>query len=181
MTPRVGAPLGALLASLILVAVASGDGGELRLRERAGEVVLSVWTAPAPLRVGAAEVFVVVEPSGERTPEPARIEVELWSGGERIAAADAVPSEASGRAGGRATYVAVMALREAGEAELRIRRAAAAVPSDHRVAVAVEPPLSPLREHGIALGLPFVAIALFALAERRRLSRGPVGSSGQST
>ncbi len=51
---------------LLLAAAGSarGDGGTLRLSERAGPYRVSVFTAPEPLRVGPADVSVFVQDAG---------------------------------------------------------------------------------------------------------------------
>jgi hypothetical protein len=61
---------GILLAffTLALAAPARGDGGTLRLSERAGPYRVSVFTSPEPLRVGAADVSVFVQEAGSGAP-----------------------------------------------------------------------------------------------------------------
>jgi hypothetical protein len=53
----------ALLAclGLLLPAPAQGDGGTVRLLERSGPFVITVFSAPEPVRVGAADVSVLVQ------------------------------------------------------------------------------------------------------------------------
>jgi hypothetical protein len=58
-------PAPILAAAFLPVAVVAGpalaDGGTLRLTRAAGPFVISVFTAPEPLRVGSADVSVLVE------------------------------------------------------------------------------------------------------------------------
>jgi hypothetical protein len=53
---------------LALAAPARGDGGTLRLSERAGPYRVSVFTDPEPLRVGSADVSVLVQEAGSGAP-----------------------------------------------------------------------------------------------------------------
>jgi hypothetical protein len=50
-----------LLAVLLWCGVARADGGTLRLSRTAGPFLVSVFTAPEPLRVGRADVSVLVQ------------------------------------------------------------------------------------------------------------------------
>lgn len=159
------------LVGLLLGTVARGDGGRLQLRERAGDAVLSIWTAPTPLLVGTAEVLVTIEPvRRDATLEKAEAMLEVWFEGECVAS---VPLRSIGR-DSTASWagVATFELREPGEVALRILRTERdGETSSLDLTVAVERSPSPLREHWRVLGFPFFAIALFGLAEWRRSRR----------
>lgn len=61
-----------LLASLIVIVLsapaATADGGLVRLSQRAGPYVITVFTSPTPLRAGPADVSVLVQSAGDDTP-----------------------------------------------------------------------------------------------------------------
>jgi hypothetical protein len=50
-----------VLAGMLIPARGNADGGTLRLSQAQGPFVISVFTAPAPLRVGTADVSVLVQ------------------------------------------------------------------------------------------------------------------------
>ena len=52
------------LIALGLEAVVWADGGLLRARQEAGPFIVSIFTAPEPLRAGPVEVSVLVQSSG---------------------------------------------------------------------------------------------------------------------
>ena len=56
------------LALILAPAAARGDGGLLRLNQAAGPFQISVFTAPTPLRVGFADVSVMVFEQVSRAP-----------------------------------------------------------------------------------------------------------------
>ena len=62
-----------------LEAVVSADGGLLRTRQEAGPFIVSIFTAPEPLRVGAVEVSVLVQSSDGRLLTDAVVDILLES------------------------------------------------------------------------------------------------------
>ena len=50
-----------ILATFLLAAPARGDGGTVRISERAGPYRVTVFTSPSPLRAGPVDVSVLVQ------------------------------------------------------------------------------------------------------------------------
>jgi len=161
---------------------ASGDGGQLRIRQPFERRIVSVWTAPTPLRVGAVEVLVVLEPvPGAPFESPASIAVEARSDGRPLAT-----TRDEGDGGNPAGPHLFRVHAEApGTFDLRVRIGAGSDIDEVATTVPVEPPLSPLREQWAALGLPVLAAALFALRlwreRERRRGDATLSGSAQST
>ena len=76
-----------VVALFAVPAVALADGGTVRLSERHGDYQITVFTSPAPLRVGPVDISVLVQDAGNGEPVG---DVQV---GVRVAAADK-PQEA---------------------------------------------------------------------------------------
>jgi hypothetical protein len=163
----VGPVFRVVLAACFALAVfdsARGDGGRLQLRAVVGDHVLSVWTAPTPLRAGMVEVIVATEPASKGVAARAgEIAIEAWSAGRLVGRATVQAPGAT-----TAPRRARLQLPEPGTVELRVLLSGDDASADLRTDVLVEPPLSPFAEHWFALVLPALAVALYALREWRR-------------
>ncbi len=123
------------LLSLFLLALAAparGDGGTLRLSERAGPYRVSIFTAPEPLRVGPADISVLVQDAGSGAPvADVVVRLPLW------------PAEASG---GRQAAEALLYTATTKQAVNKLLRAAAVefpTARPWRIAVDIEGPRGP--------------------------------------
>jgi hypothetical protein len=174
-----------LAASLALPSSALGDGGRLQGRAEVGDRIVTVWTAPTPLRPGPIEVLVLAETPAAakhvgRDPaapvaELGDVAVEAWSGGALVA-------RARGATAGPSARLARLDLPAPSGPERRIELRVAIGSegaTELRTDLPVAPPVSPLAEHWFVLTLPAVAVALFALRERRsvRARRAPAHST----
>jgi hypothetical protein len=74
-----GLAIAIAMASLGLDAVVRADGGLLRTRQEAGPFIVTVFTAPEPLRAGPVEVSVLVQSRGGAVLSGAVVEVVLQS------------------------------------------------------------------------------------------------------
>jgi hypothetical protein len=95
MARNPGALVRLILVSCLLLAPSSllqADGGAVRLRERAGDYQIAVFTSPTPFRAGPVDVSVLVQDaaSGECEPE-ARVTVRLTGAGAGQAAVFQLP------------------------------------------------------------------------------------------
>jgi hypothetical protein len=161
-------PLALALLGLLLVASspARGDGGELRCSRRAGPFLVSVFSAPVPMRAGPVDVSVLVQDAETRQPIlDAEVGVAFVPSG-RGAAVEARAAHAAAR--NRLLYGALVDLPATGAWTLvatleRKGRSA-------RLACSVDaaPPVPAPLAHWPALALPPLAIGLFALRERLR-------------
>jgi hypothetical protein len=157
-----------VVGSLLVAGVARGDGGVLRLSQASGPFVISVFTAPEPLRAGRAEVSVLVQ---ERSTVllDARVELRLRAPGGTEQTLALTRQAASNQL----LHSAFVELRPAGRWVLAVtaRRAdtAATVSCDLDVA-----PASPgVTAQWLPLWLPALCILLFLLRERSLGRRRP--------
>jgi hypothetical protein len=155
-----------ILGSLLLAGVARGDGGILRLSQASGPFVLSVFTAPEPLRVGRAEVSVLVQARGSIVLDaPVELRVRAPDGAEETLAVTRAA------ANNQLLQSAFVELRTPGRWGLSVtaRQAgtSATVSGDLDVAPATAGPAT----HWVALSLPALFILLFVWRERLRRGR----------
>lgn len=69
----------------VLVQTAGGDGGQVRFSRRSGPYVITVFTTPTPLRVGRADVSVMVQdPETEQIAGNVEVSVHLTSRQGRV-------------------------------------------------------------------------------------------------
>lgn len=172
-----------LLAALLLQseAPAFADGGTLRLTRAAGPFVIALFTAPEPLRVGSAEVSVLVLERGAAAAVLLDATVEL-----RVRAPDGTtrmlaPSHAA--ASNRLLQAALLELPAPGTWQLTIavRHQGDTVTVSCELPVGSAPP--PFLAQWPPLALPPLCILLFVWRERLlrhrvRRSRAAHGSFG---
>jgi hypothetical protein len=150
-----------LLASLLLGGVARGDGGRLRLSQASGPFVVSVFTAPEPLRAGRADVSVLVQARGSVVLDAA---VEL-----RLRAPDGTEQTlaATRRAAGNALLQsAFVELPAPGRWALAVTVRHANTSATVRGDLDVAPATGALTAHWIPLTVPVPCILLFAWRQR---------------
>lgn len=73
-----------LAATLLLVRVLLADGGAVQFRTSAGPLSITVFSAPVPLRVGGADLSMLVQTSADRSAVlNAAVELQLSKPGEQ--------------------------------------------------------------------------------------------------
>ena len=160
-----------LLLIVLFCGVARADGGALRVTRAAGPFVVSVFTAPEPLRVGRADVSVLVQSqANNEVLLGANVELRLRGpdGAEQTLAAS------HAMATNRLLQSAQVELPSPGQWQLE-------VVVDHAATVACELPVGPrsrlVADHWMPLAVPPICIFLFAwrarLSARLRASRRP--------
>lgn len=166
------ARLAALLAALA-AARAAADGGVVRVREQAGDVTVTVFTAPTPLRVGPIDVSVLVQDGRGEVVGDAAVAVALRAARDGTAVAGAATRA---QATNKLLYAAPLTLPAAGtwRVEVRVTRPGSA-PAAVGFAVEAAPPLPPWRAYWPYFALPAVAIAVYALHQWLVLGRGGRG------
>jgi len=150
------------------------DGGAIRIQEDAGPFRITVWSAPEPLRVGPADLSVLVQRrDGGAAVLDAQVELRL-DGPEPETPDEARATRA--QATNQLLQAAVVTLPVAGTWTLRasVRQGGDAVEVAGELLVAAPPP----RLGGLwpYLALPPAAVACFALRERlkrRRFAASP--------
>lgn len=162
-----GVKLVVAMALLLSARPAHGDGGAVQLRETEGRFVVTVFTAPTPLRAGAADVSVLVQDRDTHEPVlDAEILIVLTplhqnGAGIRAAATRAVATN-------KLLYAAVMDVPSAGIWDLRVsvRRGHEAATVAGQVTFAASVP--PLLAHWPYLAFPPVAVLVFVVHQWRR-------------
>jgi len=151
-----------LLAAGALIVVAAtaalADGGLVRVSETAGPFVVTVFTAPTPLRVGRADVSVMVQTAGDRS-AVLDAEVELVARAYHTELHTIATREA---ATNKLLYAALIDLPAPGAwtIEARVRRGeSVAVSCD----VTVEPARAAVIAYWPYFAAPALIIAVFAL------------------
>jgi hypothetical protein len=169
--PRLAVRLRCLTVGALLVATAAhGDGGLLRASEAAGPLVVSIFTAPTPLRVGPADVSIMVQATDDHSAVlDAEVQVVLHGPGvERTATATRAAAT------NKLLYAALLDLPAPGHWTLAAEVRAGARRAHVSCEVDVAPALPPALAFWPYLALPGLAIALFALHQWLQRSHRPV-------
>ena len=159
---RAGRLCALALGLFLWVPAARGDGGLLRLTESAGPFDISVFTAPTPLRVGAADVSVMVLERAGRAPVlDADVQVTLHR--RELERASIATHDA---ATNKLLYAAWLDVPEPGKWSLDVRVQSPAGTGVVSCGLDVAAPLSPLEAFWPYIVFPAVAIGLFAVHQR---------------
>ena len=160
------------LIAIGLGGVVSADGGLLRAHQQAGTFIVSIFTAPEPLRVGPVEVSVLVQSSAGVVLTDAVVDILLESATRPIEQRGAIATQASNAP----AQAAVIGLPSAGQwtltVSVRVGGDAAAV----TCLLAVAPAASRMSLIWPWLLVPPFVIALFAAHQtltRQRSSARP--------
>ncbi|MEW6270166.1 MAG: hypothetical protein AB1689_12810 [Thermodesulfobacteriota bacterium] len=174
----VALPAALLLGTVAMPGTTLADGGLVRARSEDGHLVLTLLTSPTPLRVGSADVSVLVQ-DGRGVPLlDAEVVVRLEPGDGTGAAVDVPLTRAAATNG--LLQAASLPLPAAG----RFRLTALARRGDDRASAAAEvevaPPAPALRALAAPLALPPLAVALYAVHQhlRRRAGRAAARARG---
>ena len=173
-----GRLLGAALALVLLnPSTAFPDAGRLQGSGRSGPFVLSLYTAPVPLRSGAVEISTLVTNAENGEPVlDATVQVQLQREGGPAPATTLTAS----RGGDGLRYFAAPELREPGRWSIRAKVSSPLGTGSLERTVAVEEPAPFYVSLWPVLAFPPLGIALFALHQRlrarmRRVSRRASG------
>jgi hypothetical protein len=140
---------------------ASADGGAVRLRERAGNYQVTVFTSPTPFRAGPVDVSVLVQDAanGECVPD-ARVTVRLTARGD----GDVLESPATAEAAtNKLFHAAVFPLPGPGWWDVEVAVEGPRGPARVRFEVEAAEPPPRWRELWPWFGWPALAVALFGL------------------
>jgi len=161
-----------ILCALTLVlrsAPAYGDGGTVRLMEASGRYLITVFTAPQPLRVGRADVSVLVQDRERGEPIlDAEVSFKLSLPATTEGSAVAITSAAThAQTTNQLLYAAGVDLPLPGDWDLQVNLRHADDTVELRTNLAVAPPAPPLQAIWFYLLIPPAAIGLFALHQWR--------------
>ena len=159
-----------LLAALVVAwpVAARADGGVVRLNERAGPFVVTVFTAPSPVSVGPVDVSVMVQEATDARPVlDARVSLVFRGEDGSGLAAEATREQAQNQF----LYAAPVDLPSPGRWDLQVTVERGPDSVTVATAIPVDPPAPPLLSYWPYLALPPFAIALFAVHQRSRHRR----------
>jgi hypothetical protein len=164
-----------LMCLAILVGNVYGDGGTVRLSEQVGEYLVTVFTAPTPLRAGPIDVSVLVQDAG--TGKPAAVHevlLRLRQSGEWTLEQAATQEQATNRL----LHAAKFDLPAPGtwQVEVRVRGPNGEVVRKFEVHAAE--PLPRWVELWGWIALPVVPVVLFLIHQALR-ERTPATRAGQ--
>lgn len=148
------------LLLLALASTASADGGFVRASQPLGPYTVTVFSAPTPLRVGAADISVLVQRPDGGVVLDVHVGVVLRGGGQ-VLEATATRAQATNKL----LQAAQLEIPAAGTwtAEVRVGEAVLSLPLE----VAPAPP--PWQAYWAYLVAPFIALTVFALHQWLRL------------
>jgi hypothetical protein len=157
-------------ALLVLNSRAQADGGSVELHQVAGPFVVTVFTAPVPLRAGPVDISILVQDrAGGQPVLNGEVVVRLRREGGMTLVERATRELAQNKL----LYSALMTLPEAGrwQLEVTIKREKETASVNGQVSAAAPRPF--LLYYWRSLSLPPVVIALFALNQwlKRRVAR----------
>jgi hypothetical protein len=161
-----------LMAALLgFVWRAQADGGSVALQQEVGPFVVTVFTAPGPLRAGPVDISVLVQDRASGQPV---LDGEVFVRLKREGAITLVERATREVAQNKLLYSALINLPEAGkwELEVTIKEGKEAVSILGQVSAAAPRPF--LLSYWRSLSLPPIVIAVFALNQwlrRRALGR----------
>ncbi|HZZ72333.1 MAG TPA: hypothetical protein VFE24_08770 [Pirellulales bacterium] len=163
-----------LLLSLpwsVFVASAAADGGTLLGNASRGLRSFAVFVAPTPVRVGPADISVLVQSAAHSEKDPpagAPLEIAAWpvDHAEMVIHTPATPAGATNKL----LPSARLEFNEAGTWQIEVRLDG--LPLEPRLTYAIEvlPPLPEAVVFAPWIGWPFLAIGLVVLHRRRRQS-----------
>ncbi len=171
---RGGAAATALLGLVVLLpAPSSGDGGTVRLIERSGPFVITVFSAPEPLRVGPADLSILVQDEADDAPVlDARISLEAVpppGGAGEVVRLEATRAQAINKL----FYATPFTPRQPGAWTLGVRVHRGAHVAEAQAVLPVGPAPPGLLRIWPYLALPPAAVALYALAAWLSARRHP--------
>jgi hypothetical protein len=148
------------VSTLAWVYPALADGGVVQMQRSSGRFVITVFTAPVPLRAGPADISILIQDRNSHHPVlDAEVTMSLYQEGREAIKAEARREQATNKL----LYVALVSLPEAGRWKMEV----AVVRNSEETRISgpmmVAPPLPFLLAYWWMLALPPVAIGLFVI------------------
>jgi hypothetical protein len=136
------------------------DGGTVRISEKRGDFLVTVFTAPAPFRAGPVDVSVLVQDASTREPAPqTRVTVRMSKPGQLALEYPATREAATNKL----LHAAQFELPEPGRWQLQVQVEGVHGPAVLDGELEAAAPLPPWRELWPWIGWPALAIALFGI------------------
>ena len=156
-------PRRVVVALALLVATpALGDGGAVQVRQAEGPFVVTIFTAPTPLRAGAVDISVLVQTGDGNQPVlDAEVLVTLTSSSDGTATIHVAATRQ--QATNKLLYATPVHLPFAGSWDLHVTVRREQEVAEVGSQVAVAPALPPLLSHWPYLAFPPAAILVFTV------------------
>jgi len=152
------------------------DGGTLQFRKEAGPFVVTVFSAPVPLRAGAADISVMVQDGQDNSPVmDADVSVQLSKAKEQTIDAKATTS----RATNKLLYACSVAFRSPGSWRLTVRVTRGGTGGEASGDISVLPEEAPFVTYWLYFAVVPLGVMLFALNQWLKKRRRPAGSHGR--
>lgn len=147
------------------------DGGVVQIQRSAGPFIITVFTAPIPLRAGPAEISIMIQDNKNQNPVlDAKVAAMLGRDGGETIKVEARREQSKNKL----LYAALLSIPEAGRWEIEVTVVKNF--EEHKITgvMTVAPPRYFLLTYWWALALPPVTIALFVLNQwlKRRQKAG---------
>ncbi len=157
---------------LAQVSPALADGGIVQMQQTSGPFLITVFTAPAPLRAGPAEISLMIQDSNNQQPVLNAEVILILSREEGM---ENIKVEARrAQAKNKLLYTALLNLPEAGR--WKFEATVVSISEEARISgvMTVAPPRAFLLTYWWSLALPPICIGLFAINQwlKRRLMNG---------
>lgn len=160
-----------VLLLLLAAGAAHADGGTVRIRDDAGPLRITVFSAPEPLRAGAADLSVLVQ---RRDGDAPVLDADVVLHLDDPAATGAIEARATRAAAtNKLFYAAAVTLPVAGVWKLRVAVRDAGEDFTLTGELPVDAPPPRLLALWPYLALPPLAVLLFAAREWRKHRRAP--------
>jgi hypothetical protein len=157
---KIGIKVLVLLATLCVAGTPLyADGGTLQFQKQAGPFTVTLFSMPVPVRVGAADLSVLVQDSQNNTLVDGRVTVHLSKADERDIVAVATTAQATNKL----LYAAPVELPKAGKWHVRIDVARAGLSGEAEGEIDVLPEEPPLEAFWTYFAIVPFGVLLFVL------------------
>jgi FixH len=148
------------VSTLAWVYPALADGGVVQMQRSSGRFVITVFTAPVPLRAGPADISILIQDRNSHHPVlDAEVTMSLYQEGREAIKAEARREQATNKL----LYAALVSLPEAGRWKIEVTVVRNSEETRISGVMMVAPPLPFLLAYWWTLALPPVAIGLFVI------------------
>jgi hypothetical protein len=159
LIPRIALLTPALVIG-VLALLAEPDGGKVQFQNVAGSFIITLFTDPTPLRIGAADLSVMIQ--NRETHDPVlngRVQLSLHGPNGRSVKVEATHRQAQNKL----LYAAMVRLPESGRWQVDIHVSKGEVSSSTNGEITILKARSSLVTYWDYLLIPLIAIALFIL------------------
>ncbi|HEY1216663.1 MAG TPA: FixH family protein, partial [Bryobacteraceae bacterium] len=146
------------------------DGGTLQFRKQAGPFIVTVFTAPVPLRAGVADISVMVQDGQDNSPVlDANVSIQLSKTDEQTIDAKATTSQAKNKL----LYASAVEFPNPGRWRLGVRVGRGGTGGEAAGEISVLPEEAPVIAYWLYFAMVPLGVTLFALNQWLKQKRRP--------